>query len=93
MSMYDWKQFIWIYLLLVNFFTLVGFGWDKRLSQRRLNRIPERTLWWLIILGGSLGGWVGMHFFRHKTRHLQFRWGIPALLLAQVVVFIYCYYR
>ena len=37
-------------------------------------------------LFGGLGGVLGMHIFHHKTRHLRFRLGFPALLLVQVVL-------
>ena len=32
------------------------------------------------------GSWrmLGMHVFRHKTRHWYFRWGIPAIFLLQL---------
>ena len=36
------------------------------------------------LLGGSVGALLGMHVFRHKTRHWYFRWGIPAIFLLQL---------
>ena len=61
-------------------------GEDKRRAQRGKWRIPERTLFLSAALFGGLGGVLGMHIFHHKTRHLRFRLGFPALLLVQVVL-------
>ena len=49
-------------------------------------RIPEKTLFAAAILGGSLGAIVGMAVFRHKTLHPAFRYGMPAILVIQLVV-------
>ena len=49
-------------------------------------RIPEKTLFAAAILGGSIGAMLGMAVFHHKTRQPHFRWGMPAILLIQIVV-------
>lgn len=46
----------------------------------------ERTLLLVAALGGAAGGVLGMYTFRHKTRHWYFKYGLPALLLAQLVL-------
>ena len=38
------------------------------------------------LLGGSLGAYMGMQSFRHKTRHLKFTIGLPAILLVHLAV-------
>ena len=65
-------------LLLTNTASFLLMGEDKRRAQRGKWRIPERTLF--------LSAVLGMHIFHHKTRHLRFRLGFPALLLVQVVL-------
>ena len=73
-----------IYLLLIN---AVGFGvmlYDKYLAKNNLWRIPEKTLLGIAAFGGSVGCWVGMYTVRHKTKHLKFTIGIPAILVAQI---------
>ena len=72
------------YLLLANVAAFFTFGADKRRAKRGAWRVPERTLFLLALVGGSLGAVCGMRAFRHKTRHWYFRYGLPAILLAQL---------
>ncbi len=70
-------------LAAVNAAGFAVFGYDKRCAVRRRRRVPERTLFLTALLGGSLGCYAGMYVFRHKTRRLKFRIGIPAIILLQ----------
>lgn len=72
------------YLAVMNLAAFGAYGADKRRARRGSWRIPERTLFLLPLLGGSVGALLGMHVFRHKTRHWYFRWGIPAIFLLQL---------
>ena len=78
------------YLLVVN---LVGFFLmlrDKRLAKKaNARRIPEKTLFLAALLGGSFGTTVGMRMFRHKTKHWYFVVGMPAILIAQIVLMVW----
>ena len=81
-----------IYLAIINSWSFIAMGIDKRRAQNRKRRIPEKTLWFFFIFGGSFGGLTGMKNFRHKTKHKQFVYGIPALLALHLVLFvIYAY--
>jgi len=82
-----------IYLAGMNLLTFCVFGIDKRKAQKGRWRIPERTLFLLAIIGGSLGALVGMQLFRHKTKHKSFVFGIPAILVAQVILGYWLYHR
>lgn len=55
-------------------------------------RIPEKTLFLAVILGGGIGGTAGMFFFRHKTRHWYFRFFFPLLAVLQAAGLIYLYF-
>ena len=77
------------YLLLVNLIAFVLMGLDKCRARRDQWRIPEKTLFLPAVLGGSLGAILGMRLFRHKTRHWYFRYGLPALLAAQVLLGVF----
>lgn len=71
------------YLVLINVLGLAVFGYDKRCAVRHRWRVPERTLLLIALLGGSIGAYVGMQIYRHKTRHWKFRAGIPAIALVE----------
>lgn len=76
---------ILLYGLAVNVFTFYLFGLDKLKAKRRERRIPEKQLFLAAALGGAAGAWIGMGAFRHKTKHVSFTLGIPALLLVNIV--------
>lgn len=73
-----------IYLNGINILTFLIYGVDKWKAKRDKWRIPEDTLIWLAIVGGSVGALLGMYLFRHKTKHKKFLIGIPVILLVQV---------
>ena len=79
------------YLAAVNVVTFTVYGIDKRKARRGAWRIPEKTLFLLPLLGGSVGALLGMKVFRHKTKHWYFVWGIPAILLAQIALAVWIY--
>ncbi len=87
-----WQKFLVVWLLAVN---LISFGQmysDKRRARRNQWRIPERTLFLTAWLGGSVGAILGMYLFRHKTKHLKFVFGMPAILILQLAVWIGWHY-
>ena len=75
-----------IYLLLMNLISFVLSYFDKRAAINHRWRIPEKTLFLSAILGGSLGLYLSMKIFRHKTKHLSFMLGVPAILMIQLIV-------
>ena len=75
---------ILIYLFIVNAVSFLLMLVDKRSAQKKLWRIPESTLLLSAAIGGSIGSLAGMYTFRHKTRHLKFTLGVPAILLLQI---------
>ncbi len=81
------------YLLASNLLTFVIYGIDKHKARHNRWRIPEATLLLLAALGGSIGALLAMRAFRHKTQHKKFRYGVPAILLVQLAIAAFCYYR
>ena len=79
-------QIILIYLLIINAVGYLLMLADKRKAQKKHWRIPESTLMLVAAMGGSIGSLAGMYTFRHKTKHLKFTLGIPAILVAQIAV-------
>ena len=73
--------------------TFTVYGIDKSKARRGAWRIPEKTLFLLPLLGGSVGALLGMKVFRHKTKHWYFVWGIPIILLAQTALAAWLWLR
>lgn len=80
------------YLFLLNIIGFAAMGIDKKRAVRREWRIPEKTLFGIAILGGSLGSILGMEVFRHKTRHLTFRIGMPVIFLLQAAAAYFIFF-
>ena len=77
------------YLLAINAVTFIVYGIDKYKAKKAKWRISEATLLLLAVLGGSVGAWVGMKVWHHKTMHKKFKYGIPAILLIQIALMAY----
>lgn len=77
------------YLLAINAVTFIVYGIDKYKAKKAKWCIPEATLLLLAVLGGSVGAWVGMKVWHHKTMHKKFKYGIPAILLIQIALMAY----
>ena len=73
--------------------TFTVYGVDKAKARRGAWRVPEKTLFLLPLLGGSVGALLGMLVFRHKTKHWYFVWGIPLILLAQIALAVWVYFK
>jgi uncharacterized membrane protein YsdA (DUF1294 family) len=78
-----------LYLIIMNIAGLLVMGIDKEKAKRKAWRIPERTLFLVSLLGGSVGTWLGMYLFRHKTKHWYFVVGMPAILLIQLAAAVW----
>ncbi len=77
-----------IYLILINLITFLAMYIDKRKAKKGKRRIPEKTLFVLVGLGGGIGGILGMYLFRHKTKKTRFVIGFPAILIFEALVVI-----
>lgn len=87
------KQLLVLLLAVVN---LAGFslmGIDKFKAKHNRWRIKESALFLPAILGGALGSTLGMHLFHHKTKHWYFRFGFPALLVLQIALVIFLWWK
>ena len=78
-------KIILLYFLIINAIGFTLMLVDKYKARKNLWRIPERTLLLTAAIGGSIGSLAGMYTFRHKTKHLKFTLGIPAILILQFV--------
>lgn len=83
------EQLIVIYLVAINVVTFFMYGIDKWKAQHSKWCIPEATLIGLAVIGGSIGAWLGMRAWHHKTMHKKFQFGIPLIILAQIALVIW----
>ncbi len=78
-----------IYLVTINVATFSMYGIDKWKAKKSKWRIREAALLGLAVLGGSIGGWLGMKVWHHKTQHKKFRYGVPAIIIVQLTIIVY----
>ncbi len=78
------NRYVYIYLILINSAAFCCMGLDKLRAVKGEWRISERSLFLLAAAGGSAGALAGMFLFRHKTKHMSFRIGLPLILLLQL---------
>lgn len=81
---------IYLYLLLI--VNAIGFWimlYDKNMAKIKGRRVPEKSLFCIAAVGGSFGCMLGMYIAHHKTRHLSFQIGMPAIFVAQVILIIF----
>ncbi|WP_029201924.1 DUF1294 domain-containing protein [Oribacterium sp. NK2B42] len=74
------------YLIVINVIAFLLYGIDKEKARKGRWRISEKELILVAVIGGSVGAFFGMHFFHHKTRHWYFRYGIPAIVILQIIL-------
>ena len=89
MSINTLHSYLAYYLLAINVVTFIVYGIDKYKAKKAKWRISEATLLLLAVLGGSIGAWMGMKVWHHKTMHKKFKYGIPAILLIQIALMAY----
>ena len=78
-----------IYLVIINVVTFFMYGIDKWKAKHTKWRIPEATLLGMAVIGGSIGAWLGMKVWHHKTLHKKFKFGVPAIIIIQLLIIGY----
>lgn len=79
----EWLRLYFIVINVVGFLSMFS---DKKRAKQKRWRISEKTLFLIASIGGSLGGIIGMYVFHHKTRHWQFKYGFPVILIIQIII-------
>lgn len=87
--MRDIHSMLLYYIILINIASILLYGWDKYCAIHHRWRISEVSLLCIAVLGGSMGAFLGMKIFRHKTLHWKFRLGIPLIFLIHMICLIY----
>ena len=83
------EQLILIYLIAINVVTFFAYCIDKWKAKRSKWRISEATLLGMAVIGGSIGAWLGMRMWHHKTMHKKFQFGIPLIIVVQIALVIW----
>ncbi len=81
-----WLYVALIYVVTINVVTFFLYGIDKWRAKHSKWRIEESTLLWWAAFGGSIGALLGMKAWHHKTLHRKFKYGVPAILIAQIAI-------
>jgi len=77
------------YFIIINIIGFLCVQRDKSKAKHHAYRIPEKMFFIVSLIGGSLGVWIAMYIFHHKTNHLSFILGIPSILLVQIVLYVF----
>jgi len=81
--------FVTTYLVIINLIGIFVMWYDKRRAKKGAWRIKEKTLFLVALLGGCLGTTLGMYWFRHKTQHWYFKFGLPAILILETALVVW----
>ena len=85
------QHIVLIYLVIINVVTFFMYGIDKWKAKKSRWRISEATLLMMAIIGGSIGAWLGMKVWHHKTLHKKFKYGVPLILITQLALILWIY--
>jgi len=77
------------YVVIINIIAFVVMLHDKKQAKKHKKRVPEKRLFLIALAYGSLGIFLGMYAFRHKTKHPSFVYGIPSILFIQIFLSLY----
>ena len=91
--MEQFENIVLIYIAVINAVTFFMYGVDKWKARKSKWRIREAALLGLAVLGGSIGAWLGMKTWHHKTQHKKFRYGVPAIIIVQLILIGYFLYE
>lgn len=86
-------RYVAAYVVVINTIAFVVMLHDKRQAKKHRRRVPEKNLFLLATAYGSLGIFLGMYVFRHKTKHASFVYGIPSIMFIQLFLSLYLFKR
>ena len=73
-----------VYLVIINMVAFCLYGRDKSAAIKQKQRIPNKVLLGMAVIGGSVGALAGMYIFRHKTKKWYYTVTVPVILLIQI---------
>lgn len=84
-------KILFLYLVLINYIAFSLFHLDKERAMKGKRRISEKNLLTIAAFGGTVGAWVGMNKYRHKTKKLSFKLWFYTLFILQLLFFFMIY--
>lgn len=87
------NSLITYYILGINLITFIIYGIDKLKAKKGKRRTPEACLLGLAVIGGSIGAYLGIKVWHHKTLHKKFKYGIPGIIILQIVCICLVWFR
>ena len=66
-------------------------GYDKFKAKNFKWRISEKSIFIIALLLGSIGVYMGMYKFRHKTKHTKFVIGIPIMIVLNLITVFFIF--
>jgi len=86
-------KFVFLYLVIVNYIAFSLFHLDKERAIKGKRRVSEKNLLSVVAFGGTLGAWIGMNRYQHKTKKRSFKLWFYSVLILQVLFFFAFYKR
>ena len=77
-----------VVLIIWNWVVFLTYGADKRRAKKNKWRIPESVLMAMAFFMGAAGALFGMRYYRHKTKHLKFKIGVPLCLVFNIAIIV-----
>ena len=77
---------LFAYFLLLNAIAFAVAGYDKRRAVNNKFRIPEKTLFTIAFIGGSVGLLLAMLIFRHKISKTSFLLKFSVIIIVQLAL-------
>ncbi len=72
------------YITVIGLISVFVCVYDKSAAKKSKRRVPEKTLFLLSAIGGSVAMYFTMRLIRHKTLHKRFMLGIPFIIVLQL---------
>ena len=83
-----WQIAVVSYIAVISIVSVIMTVKDKSCAKKGKWRVPEKTLFILSALGGSVAMYITMKTIRHKTQHKRFMIGIPAIMVVQAALIV-----
>lgn len=77
------------YFIFINLFGYFIMWYDKKMAIKRNPRVAEKTIFTICLILGSIGVFLGMYKFRHKTKHITFTVLVPVIFILNIFTVYY----